>query len=173
MQSVTVKHGVAGELAQITVFWDDGSTCSLILSETAGVLGCPGEPVTVTIDTILTRETMLYCVELINNNGERVIIKAFGVENISEIHSIVEVSDVKQKFSQEVQTQWGKISKRSKDMVHLLVGQEYAGYHPVQYEARDNLVVCISMFGQGWMLTGCDIGITAIRSVLGERRLQL
>ena len=60
MQSVTVKHGVAGELAQITVFWDDGSTCSLILSETAGVFGCPGEPVTVTIDTIngmLTRET--------------------------------------------------------------------------------------------------------------------
>ena len=28
MRSITVKHGPAGELAQITVFWGDGSTCS-------------------------------------------------------------------------------------------------------------------------------------------------
>ena len=171
MQSVTVKHGPAGELAQITVFWDDGSTCSLVLTETADVSGCPGEPVTVTIYTIngiLTRDTKLYCVELMNNSGERVIIKAFGVESISEVHSIVEVAGVKQKFSQEVQTQWGKVSKRPKGLVHLLVGQEYAGYHPVQYEAKENLVVCRSMFGQGWVLTGYDSDIVAEECTWGE-----
>jgi hypothetical protein len=171
MQSVTVKHGPAGELAQITVFWDDGSTCSLILTERVEVLGCPGEPVNVTIDTIngiLTRDTKLYCVELMNNSGERVIIKAFGVESISEVHSIVEVAGVKQKFSQEVQTQWGKVSKRPKGSVHLLVGQEYAGYHPVQYEAKENLVVCRSMFGQGWVLTGYDSDIVAEECTWGE-----
>ena len=157
MQSVTVKHGPVGNLAQITVFWDDGSTCSLVLTETAESLGCPGEPVTVTIDTIngvLTRETKLYCVELMNHEGERVIIKAFGVESISDISSMVNLSGVKHKFSSEIQSQWGKLSKRPKGRVHLLVGQEYAGYHPVQYEAKENLVVCRSMFGHGWVLTG-------------------
>ena len=67
MQKVTVKYGPRGEMTEITLFWDNGSTCSLVLTETAEQLGCPGEPVTVSIDTIngiMTRDTKLYCVEL-------------------------------------------------------------------------------------------------------------
>ena len=56
---------------------------------------------------------------------------------------------VKEKFSNEVQTQWGKLSKRPVGKIHLLVGQEHAGIHPVQYETHNNLVVCRSMFGVG------------------------
>ena len=63
------------------------------------------------------------------------------MENITEVKSIVDLSTVKHKFSPEIQTQWGKISKRPKGDIHLLVGAEYAGYHPVAYEAVDNLVV--------------------------------
>ena len=48
-------------------------------------------------------------------------VRAFGVENISEVRSIVDVSNVKRKFSLEVQSQWGKISKRPRGTVHLLV----------------------------------------------------
>ena len=157
MQTVTVKYGPRGEMTEMTVFWDNGSTCSLILTETAELLGCPGEPVTVSIDTIngiLRRDTKLYCVELMNNSGERVMIKAFGVENISDVRSVVQLSGVKNKFSAEVQTQWSKISKRPRGRVHLLIGQEYAGFHPVPYEAQENLVICRTMFGQGWLITG-------------------
>ena len=159
MQDVSVKYGPAGDTTQITVFWDNGSTCSLIQISTAEMLGCPGEPVTVSIDTvngIITRNTKLYCVELLNHAGERVTMRAFGVENISDVRSLLDLTRVKGKFSDEVQTQWGKISKRPHGPVHLLVGEEYAGYHPVQLETRDNLVVCRTMFGQGWMITGCD-----------------
>ena len=89
----------------------------------------------------------MYCVEMMSNNGERVVIKAFGVENISEVRNVLNLTTMKTKFSVEVQSQWGKISQRPKGPVHLLVGQEYAGYHPVQYEASHNLLVCRSMFG--------------------------
>ena len=171
MQSITAKYGPRGEMAEITVFFDNGSTCSLVLSETAELFGCPGEPVTVSIDTIngiMTRETKLYCVELLSNTGERVLIKAFGVENISEVRSVVQLSDVKTKFSAEVQSQWGKVSKRPRGQVHLLVGQEYAGYHPVPYEAQENLVICRTMFGQGWLITGSGSGVQADMCDWGE-----
>ena len=171
IQKVMVKYGPQGEMTGLTVFWDDGSTCSLVLTETAELLGCPGEPVTVSIETVngvIMRETKLYCVEMMSNGGERVVIKAFGVENISEIRNVVNLATMKNKFSVEVQSQWGKISQRPKGPVHLLVGQEYAGYHPVQYEASHNLLVCRTMFGQGWVLTGCDEGLQAEDCAWGE-----
>ena len=125
-----------GKEAKIVTFWDCGSTCSLILKETAEQLECPSEPITVTIETVngqMIRDTRMYCVELLTCDGKRVLIKAFGVENISEVTSIVDISGVKHLYSEEVCTQWGKISKRPKGSVDLLVGQEHAGYHPVRH----------------------------------------
>ena len=110
IQSVTIKYGLKGEMTEISLFWDNGSSCSLVLTETAEMLGCPGEPVTVSIETvngIITRNTKLYCIELVNNSGERICVKAFGVENVSVVRSVVALTAVKEKFSNEVQTQWG------------------------------------------------------------------
>ena len=107
MQYVTVKYGPRGELTELTVFWDNGSTCSLVQTDFAEMLGCPGEAVTVSIDTVngmITRVTKLYCVELLSNGGERVVIKAFGVDNISEVRNVVSLSAVKARFSDKVQT---------------------------------------------------------------------
>ena len=74
---------------------------SLVLTETAELLGCPGEPVTVSIETVngvITRETKLFCVELMSNSGDRVVIKAFGVENISEVRSVMNLSAIKNRY---------------------------------------------------------------------------
>ena len=135
------------------------------------MLQCPGEAVTVSIETIngiITRETKIYCVELMSNSGDRVIIRAFGVEKISEVRGIKMLADAKTKFSDEVQSQWSKVTKRPSGKVHLLVGQEYAWFHPVPFEAKNNLVVCRSMFGQGWLLTGTDDDVQAEKCVWGE-----
>ena len=170
-QSVAVKYGPGGKLTELVVFWDNGSTCSLILTETAELLGCPGESVKITIDTInglMTRDTKLYCVEMLDNSGNRVLIRAFGVESISTVRNVVNILPVKERFSCEVQTQWGKISKRPKGQVHILIGQEYAGYHPVPYEAHKNLVVYRSMFGNGWLLSGNDPDIECEQYEHGE-----
>ena len=138
IQRIPVKYGPGGNLTNITVFWDNGSTCSLIEHATADELQCLGEPVTVSIDTVngvVTRETKLYCVEMMNQSGDRILIRAFGVEKISEVVSGQDLSVIKDRFSDEVQSQWGKISKRPFGRVQLLIGEEYAGFHPVQYEA--------------------------------------
>ena len=47
-------------------------------------------------------------------------------------------------------------------------GRWYAGYHPVKYETQDNMVVCRTMFGQGWMLTGSGDGLQAEVCSWGE-----
>ena len=63
MQVVKVKHGPEGDTSKITVFWDDGSTCSLVKNETAEILGCPNDPITVsieTVDVVNMRQTKLY-----------------------------------------------------------------------------------------------------------------
>ena len=159
IQKVKVKYGPSEDMAKLITFWDDGSTCSLVRIETAEQLGCPFEPVTITIETVngeLKRDTKIYCLELITCGEKRVLVKAFGVEHISEVKSVVDVSGVKHLFSEEVKEQWSKVSKRPAGKVDLLVGQEHAGYHPVQVEAQQNLVVCRTMFGQGWILTGTD-----------------
>ena len=46
MHTVNIKYGPGGDISEITVFWDNGSTCSLVQTSTAEMLGCPGEPVT-------------------------------------------------------------------------------------------------------------------------------
>ena len=33
MQNVSVKYGSRGEITELTVFWDNGSTCSLVKTE--------------------------------------------------------------------------------------------------------------------------------------------
>ena len=48
------------------------------------------------------------------------------------------------------------------------MGEEYAGYHPVQFETRGNLVVYCSMFGQGWLISGCDEELQAEECTWGE-----
>ena len=159
IQKVKVKYGPSEDMAKLITFWDDGSTCSLVRIETAEQLGCPFEPVTITIETVngeLKRDTKIYCLELITCGEKRVLVKTFGVEHISEVKSVVDISGVKHLFSEEVKEQWSKVSKRPAGKVDLLVGQEHAGYHPVQVEAQQNLVVCRTMFGQGWILTGTD-----------------
>ena len=62
------------------------------------------------------------------------MIKAFGVESVSEVKSLVDLTNVKHKFSVNTQNQWKKLSKRSVGVVDLLVGPEYAGYPHVQHE---------------------------------------
>ena len=76
-----------------------------MLNEIAEQLKCPSEPVRFSIETVngvITRDTRFHCVELINYQGDRVVIKAFGVENISEVNNIVDLSNAKFKFTQEV-----------------------------------------------------------------------
>lgn len=116
----------------------------------------------------MVRDTKLYAVELLNCYGNRVVVKAFGVEKVSEVRNIVDLDGMKGNFSQEVQDQWGKLSRYPQGNVHLLVGQEMAPFHPIAYKAHKDLLVCRSMFGSGWLPTGTDESVEEEHKCWGE-----
>ena len=157
LQEIPMLHGRGREETIVNSFFDPGSTCSLILSAFAEKHGLYGSPVTVTISTVngqQTRETKLYVIELLTVSGARKLLRAFGVECISKYIPKVDLEQVKQDFSSEVQEKWEKVSKRPKGEVELLIGSEVAGYQPEKWESSNQLVVMKSLFGTGYTVYG-------------------
>ena len=156
-QEINIVHGLKRLEDKVKTFWDDGSTCSLIKTTTAEHFQLRGEPITISIDTVngmVERKTKMYVVELINLHGERVLVRAFGVEKISGIVTAVDVSGVKEFFSKEVQKKWGWLAERPEGDIELLIGSEMAGLHPDTLEKAGDLKVMKSQFGHGVLLTG-------------------
>ena len=144
-------------MTDLSVFFDNGSTCSLILTCVAEKFGLQGETVKVTIGTVngeQERVTKLYVVELITSNGDKKFVRALGMERISENIPCLDLNGIKHYFSEEVQKEWMAISQRPTGQIELLVGSEVAGIHPVPHETAGDLVVMKSIFGDGWTMYG-------------------
>lgn len=157
LQSIAIKFGIDSKQTDVAAFFDNGSTCSLILEELAETLGLLGQDILVTISTVngeKERQTKLYVVELLTNKGERKIIRALGVENISGEIPEIKLDGVKQFFSQNLSDQWEAVTKRPKGQIQLLIGSERAGIHPRGVETVEDLIISESMFGNGWAIHG-------------------
>ena len=156
-QDIDVVYGQDRSEDKIRSFWDDGSTCSLVKNSAAERLQLRGEPITITIDTVnglVERMTKMYVVELVNKFGERVLVRAFGVEKISGVVTSVDVSGVRELFSKSVQSKWSWLADRPEGEIELLIGSEMAGLHPDTLEKVGDLKVMKSQFGHGLLLTG-------------------
>ena len=150
-------YGAGRNITNLVTFFNDGSTCSVILNSVARKYGLIGEKVTVTIETlnaVTTKETMLYMVEVLEKTGRRKLVRAFGFDNISEPMGTIELNGVKSLFSTKMQKQWDNWGRRPEGPVQLLVGSEVAHLHPVVKEIAGSLVIKESMFGTGLVLNG-------------------
>ena len=157
VQNVNMLYGAERLVTTIVTFFDDGSTCSVILNSVAKQFGLLGEKVTVTIETlnaVTTKETMLYMVELLDRKGIRRLVRAFGFDTISEPMGSIVLDEVKYLFSKQMQKQWEDWGVRPEGAVQLLVGSEVAQLHPIAKEVVGNLVIKISQFGTGLVLNG-------------------
>ena len=171
IQSIDMVFGPSRIQASIIAFFDPGSTCSLILTEFAEQHKLEGSPVNITIGTVngeKHRETKLYVVELLTCKGDRRLVRAFGMERISQDIPFISVEGVKHLFSKKLQADWGKINDRPRGAIQLLIGAEVAGYLPEKLESADNLVVLKSEFGSGYALVGTHPNIVADKIVLTE-----
>ena len=156
MMEVDMIHGLDGNISKILGFFDDGSNCSVIKTALARKLGLWGEPVTLELGTVnakTTMDTKLYCVELLDMEGTRHLIKAFGLDSISGELPTITVDGIKLEFSKAVQKVWDKMDRPTGE-VGLLIGSEEAHIHPVQFETVGRMVVKKSIFGSGWVLNG-------------------
>ena len=109
--------------------------------------------------------TKLYCVELVDMEGTRHLVRAFGLETLSGPLPIVSMRRMlKDEFSVTVQLNWEKLARPGGE-VDLLIGSEMAHLHPVQMETVGRMVVKTSIFGQGWVSNGAhealDCGVVS------------
>ena len=157
IQEIDMVYGPGRIVTPIITFFDDGSTCSVVLNSVARQFGLLGEKVTVTIETlnaVTTKETLLYMVELLDRKGERRLVRAFGFDKISEPMGSIQLEGVKYLFSDEMQKRWKDWGMRPSGEVQLLLGSEVAHLHPRAEETVENLVIRTSNFGTGLVLNG-------------------
>ena len=150
-------YGHRRDETTITSFLDIGSSCSVILTEVAEWLGLEGLGVTITIGTAngrRTRNTKLYGVELLTRECDRKMIRAFGVERISDAPPFIGTDGAKRLFSREVQEVWDEVVGRPRKPIELLIGADKAGLLPQIMEKQGNLIVLKSDFGTGYVMFG-------------------
>ena len=92
--------------------------------------------------------------ELLTTEGKRKMVRAFGMEKITEKIRYIQYQGVKHLFSVEVQNDWEKVTSRPVGAIELLVGAEVASIFPDKLETRGELVVMKSAFGSGYTMFG-------------------
>ena len=163
VQEIDMLYDLAGLRAKLVCFFDNGSTCSAILTEVAERYKLCGVPVTIRLTTVHGTKainTKLYGVELLDQNGDKHLVKAFGLETISGPIPVIQYGDLKMEFSTQVQERWELICSRPEGRkVELLVGSEVAGLHPTYLEEVGDLVVLKTRFGTGYTMYGTAPGL--------------
>ena len=146
LQLMKVECDTKSESA-VNVLWDGGSTVSLITFSKAKELGLKGEKVKLSIVKVGgNREEIssyLYELPLRNQNGERVVLQVYGIDKVSTNLRPIDLSAVVQLFEGVTEEEL----KRPEGEVDVLVGFEYAGYHPVRQQSVNNLLILRNQFG--------------------------
>ena len=109
IQMVPMKHGIAGGIAQAITFFDTGATCSVVRIQFAEDHKLYGEKIVITLTTVngtTDVTTKLYLVELMDRNGDRKIVKAFGLDSITGKLPTINYGTLKNEFSPQVQEKW-------------------------------------------------------------------
>ena len=171
IQTINMLCGPSRLQFTIISFFDPGSTCSLILTDFAEEHKLEGNPVSITIGTVngeKKRDTKLYVVELLTEAGDRRLVRAFGVEKISQDTPYICFDGVKHLFSPALQADWERVTDRPTGAIQLLIGAEVAGYLPEKLESTGNLVVLKSEFGRGYAMVGSHPDIASDRVKFSE-----
>ncbi|XP_071944795.1 uncharacterized protein [Antedon mediterranea] len=144
LQLMSIKVG-AGHM---NVLFDGCATASLVTNKSARAAKLKGQPVKIAITKIggLTEEidSFHYIVPLIDKQGSVINISAYGIDQITSNIECIAVQHVVGLFSK---VRFEEI-KRPTGQVDLLVGYEYAGYHPIRMEAAEHLLLLENRFGK-------------------------
>ena len=173
VQTLTMKYSTAALRADITVFWDNGSTCSVIVAEVAEKFGLYGEPITITINTVTgskKHETKLYAVELLDRNDNVHILRAICLPSIGgPLPRINLESGLQLEFSEEVQRAWEDVIMSPIGCIDLLIGSEKAPWHPrFKEESGDLAIKTCPLFGQEMILWGSHPAISCQKIPFSE-----
>ena len=139
------------------LFFDDGSTTSIITHKLAGFLGLKGKDVTQWIEVAGKEyeryDTKIYKTKIYDIYGVEHNINLYGLNRITSNPDVIDVEEVYRYFPHIVK---GSLDRPDGE-VGILIGQNYAGLLPSGGSGRncmDNLRVMDSKFGSGFVLGG-------------------
>ena len=141
----------AGE--KCTTLWDTGSTISLVSNEFAKSACLDGSDVCLELSGVGNKkqlyETKLYLVPLVNKDGERIEISAFGIDKITSDLSPIDLEAAAGVF----ELTRGELT-RPQGAVNLLIGMDYADIIPTKQAVKKKLALYSSTFGTGYVVGG-------------------
>ncbi|XP_038055192.1 uncharacterized protein LOC119727399 [Patiria miniata] len=144
LQLMKIKVGPT----HMNVLWDGCATSSLVTNTAAKAAGLRGTPARVSITKVggVTEEidSFRYAVPLVDGQGYTVNIFAYGIDRITADIENIDVHRVPSLFDDVSDTE----IERPRGQVDLLIGFEYAGYHPTRLKAVDHLLVLENRFGK-------------------------
>ena len=147
LQVMKVKSAV-NAAAPLNVLWDGGATISLITFAKARELSLDGEEIRLSVVKVGgVKEEMrssVYKLPLIDESGETVNFRVYGIDRISSPVEGINLNGVMHLFQninkQEIQRPSGEID--------VLIGYEYAGYHPEREQSSGHLLLLKNRFGR-------------------------
>ena len=141
-------ESTCANMKPLTVFFDGGATISLITFSAAAMLGLQGKEVALTVTKIGGNQekmnSYVYTLPLLDKGRKVVEFQVYGIDRISTNVKAIDVKGVLHLFKdvrkEDLQRPAGEIN--------VLMGFEYAGYHPVREQAAVHLLVMHNRFGK-------------------------
>ena len=132
----------------VNTLWDCGATMSFITFKKAKMGKLKGVPVQLSVvkvggDTEAI-SSYKYKLPLIDKSDETVYLEVYGIERITADVQAVNLDGVIHLFKH---TRRGEV-QRPTGQVDVLIGYEYAGYHPVKEQAVAHLLLLTNRFGK-------------------------
>ena len=144
--------------------WDGGSTLSLITFKKAKSLNLQGESVKLGMEVagggISLLDSRLYKVKLLKEDGDMEEIEIFGLEKISSQIDKVGI----QKVAKLLKVDEKDFSRPEEGEIDILIGQQYAAFHPCRQKAVGHLLLLQNEFG-GHVISGSHPEIKTVTEI--------
>ena len=107
-----------------------------------------------TVSGVIESESFMYSLHIIDTDNISHTIKVFAVDWIVGAFEKVRIDGVKELFSEEVRNAWDLVDTRPTGDIEVLIGSNFLGLHPLDFEVRGNLKLKKSKFSSGFVLAG-------------------
>ena len=135
-------------IKQLNVFFDGGATISLITFHIASKLGLQGKEITLSVTKVggvkEKLKSFMYILELLDQNNVKVEFQVYGIDKITTELESINIQGVLHLFKNAKSNEL----KRPTGEVDVLIGYEYAGYHPVARQKSGHLLLLSNRFGK-------------------------
>ena len=139
---------IGSKLQYANVLWDSCASICLITKSKAKELGLHGTPSEISLIVVggvqRSMQSKRYKVPLVDLRGRKFIIDAHSINIISSDIKGLNFSEIKKYFPEAIESQL----IRPKGEVDILIGYNYAAWHPIPEKSYEHLLILSNSFGK-------------------------